>query len=65
MCLTRPLLPTHSPPIRLCYTGGVYFTLAFFAFSSLTTTDLLMAERRLVVREVRGEPEWVSGCDGG
>lgn len=34
--------------------GGIYFALAFFAFSSLTTTDLLMAERRLVLREVRG-----------
>ena len=29
--------------------------LAFFGFSSLTTVDLFMAERRLVVREVRGE----------
>lgn len=32
--------------------GGVYFGLAFFAFTALTTTDLLMAERRLVAREV-------------
>jgi len=34
--------------------GGVFFSLAFFAFTSLTTTDLLAAERRLVMREVRG-----------
>ncbi|GAB4823317.1 hypothetical protein N2152v2_010363 [Parachlorella kessleri] len=34
--------------------GGLFFALAFFAFTSLTTTDLLTAERRLVVREVRG-----------
>lgn len=40
--------------------GGLFFALAFFAFTSLTTTDLLTAERRLVVREVRGE--WLSCC---
>jgi hypothetical protein len=34
--------------------GGIFFALAFFAFTSLTTVDLLMEERRLVGREVRG-----------
>lgn len=34
--------------------GGIIFALAFFAFSSLTTVDLLIHERRLVAREVRG-----------
>lgn len=34
--------------------GGAFFSLAFFAFTSLTTTDLLLAERRIVAREVRG-----------
>lgn len=34
--------------------GGVFFALAFFAFTSLTTVDLIMTERRLVSREVRG-----------
>ena len=35
--------------------GAIYFSLALFAFTSLTTTDLLMAERRLVWREARGK----------
>lgn len=34
--------------------GAVFFSLAFFAFTSLTTTDLLISERMLVTREVRG-----------
>lgn len=34
--------------------GAVFFSLAFFAFTSLTTTDLLISERLLVTREVRG-----------
>lgn len=34
--------------------GGIIFALAFFAFSSLTTVDLVIHERRLVGREVRG-----------
>lgn len=34
--------------------GGLFFALAFFAFTSLTTVDLLVAERHLVRREVRG-----------
>jgi hypothetical protein len=34
--------------------GGLFFALAFFAFTSLTTVDLLMGERRMVRREVRG-----------
>lgn len=29
--------------------------LCFFAFTSLTTVDLLMMERKMVLREVRGE----------
>lgn len=36
--------------------GGVFFALAFFAFTSLTSIDLLASERKLVAREVR------SGC---
>lgn len=34
--------------------GGTFFALAFFAFASLTTVDLLMNERAVVTREVRG-----------
>ena len=34
--------------------GGCFFALAFFAFTSLTTVDLVMTERRIVAREVRG-----------
>lgn len=34
--------------------GGLFFALAFFAFTSLTIVDLLMGERRIVNREVRG-----------
>ena len=34
--------------------GGLFFALAFFAFTSLTIVDLLIGERQLVVREVRG-----------
>jgi ABC-type multidrug transport system ATPase subunit/ABC-type multidrug transport system permease subunit len=34
--------------------GAVFFSLAFFAFTSLTTVDLIMNERRIVSREVRG-----------
>ncbi|KAL4431621.1 hypothetical protein ABPG77_001463 [Micractinium sp. CCAP 211/92] len=34
--------------------GGMFFVLCFFAFTSLTTVDLLMMERRMVLREVRG-----------
>ena len=30
--------------------GGMFFVLAFFGFTSLTTIDLLMSERRLVAR---------------
>jgi ABC-type multidrug transport system ATPase subunit len=33
--------------------GGTFFALAFLAFTSLTTVDLLMNERAVVVREVR------------
>lgn len=35
--------------------GGMFFVLCFFAFTSLTTMDLLMMERKMVLREVRGE----------
>lgn len=34
--------------------GSTFFALAFLAFSSLTTVDLLIAERQVVTREVRG-----------
>jgi len=33
--------------------GGTFFALAFLAFTSLTTVDLLMNERTVVMREVR------------
>lgn len=33
--------------------GGTFFALAFLAFTSLTTVDLLMNERAVAVREVR------------
>jgi hypothetical protein len=33
----------------------MFFALVFFAFTSLTTVDLFMLERKMVVREVRGE----------
>lgn len=33
--------------------GGTFFALAFLAFTSLTTVDLLMNERAVVMREVR------------
>lgn len=33
--------------------GATFFALAFLAFTSLTTVDLLMDERRVVMREVR------------
>lgn len=33
--------------------GGTFFALAFLAFTSLTTVDLLMNERMVVLREVR------------
>lgn len=33
--------------------GATFFALAFMAFTSLTTVDLLMEERRVVVREIR------------
>jgi ABC-type multidrug transport system ATPase subunit len=38
--------------------GGLFFALAFFAFTSLTTVDLLVNEKRLVGREVG------AGCYG-
>ncbi|KDD77010.1 ABC-2 type transporter, partial [Helicosporidium sp. ATCC 50920] len=34
--------------------GGLFFALAFFAFTSLSTVDLFVAERKMVAREVRG-----------
>ncbi|KAL4857919.1 ATP-binding cassette sub-family G member 2 [Chlorella vulgaris] len=34
--------------------GGTFFALAFLAFTSLTTVDLLINERQVVTREVRG-----------
>jgi ABC-type multidrug transport system ATPase subunit len=34
--------------------GAIFFSLAFFAFTSLTTVDLIINERRIVSREVRG-----------
>jgi hypothetical protein len=34
--------------------GGTFFALAFLAFTSLTTVDLLLNERQVVMREVRG-----------
>lgn len=34
--------------------GGMFFVLSFFAFTSLTTVDLFMMERKMVMREVRG-----------
>ncbi|KAL4457602.1 hypothetical protein ABPG75_012467 [Micractinium tetrahymenae] len=34
--------------------GGTFFVLAFLAFTSLTTVDLLITERQVVTREVRG-----------
>ncbi|GMH35544.1 hypothetical protein BSKO_03412 [Bryopsis sp. KO-2023] len=34
--------------------GGIFFSLAFLAFSSLTTTDLLHTERGIVIREIKG-----------
>ncbi|KAK2079440.1 hypothetical protein QBZ16_003132 [Prototheca wickerhamii] len=34
--------------------GGTFFALAFLAFTSITTVDLLILERAVVVREVRG-----------
>ena len=34
--------------------GGTFFALAFLAFTSLTTVDLLLNERQVVAREVRG-----------
>lgn len=34
--------------------GGIIFTLSFFAFSSLTTVDLIFHEKRVVASEVRG-----------
>lgn len=33
--------------------GATFFALAFMAFTSLTTVDLLMEERRVVMREIR------------
>ena len=39
----------------------MFFSLCFFAFSSVTTVDLLMMERKMVVREVRGEQAAVPG----
>lgn len=33
--------------------GGVFFTLAFFAFCSLTTVDSFLAERAIVLRETQ------------
>ena len=33
--------------------GGTFFALSFLAFTSLTTVDLLMNERTVVLREVR------------
>lgn len=35
----------------------MFFVLSFFAFTSLTTVDLFMMERKMVMREVRGERE--------
>lgn len=35
--------------------GGTFFALAFLAFTSLTTVDLLMNERTVVMREVRSK----------
>ena len=35
--------------------GGTFFALAFLAFTSLTTVDLLMNERSVVLREVRSK----------
>lgn len=34
--------------------GGTFFALAFLAFTSITTVDLLILERAVVIREVRG-----------
>jgi ABC-type multidrug transport system permease subunit len=34
--------------------GGTFFALAFLGFTSLTTVDLLINERQVVTREVRG-----------
>ena len=42
----------------------MFFVLCFFAFTSLTTVDLFQMERKMVVREVRGEPS-ASCCVGG
>ena len=65
-----PCSPTsvqsYKPPhiqLYLCFrpapaalpAGAVFFVLCFFAFTSLTTVDLFMLERKMVVREVRGE----------
>lgn len=33
----------------------MFFVLCFFAFTSLTTVDLFQMERKMVIREVRGE----------
>ena len=57
---TSPHTPTH-PPTRTSArspalpAGAMFFVLCFFAFTSLTTVDLFMLERKMVVREVRGE----------
>lgn len=38
------------------FAGAMFFVLCFFAFTSLTTVDLFQMERKMVIREVRGEP---------
>lgn len=52
-CLTEDHAIPTSLPHHLA-AGGLFFVLAFFAFTSLSAVDLFMNERRLVFREIRG-----------
>jgi hypothetical protein len=46
--------PRAPRSLSVCLSAGaIFFSLAFFAFASVTTVDLLVNERRLVEREVR------------
>ena len=52
--VSNGLTPPNPPPTT-SPTGAMFFVLCFFAFTSLTTVDLFQMERKMVVREVRGE----------
>ncbi len=50
-----------DPPFHYSAVGAMFFVLCFFAFTSLTTVDLFQMERKMVVREVRGEHRQCKG----